>query len=277
MIATEQNSPPQSRVQRMVVTPEQALEWLERANNNNRRLSDTYARRLARDMQAGRWVLTHEGIAFDPNGILIDGQHRLWAVALAAVPVLMHVWFGVTPESLMVINNGKPRNLADNLKLSGTVGSVDGRGLATLRAMLGKGTSDGALTAYEAGELLIRHQEAVAFAVENLARVSRVRGISTGETRAVVARAWYSADRRRLAEFCTVLRTSKAEGDEDDAAILLRTYLTTNLGGSPKVRLERYRKTARALRAFLRGEQLIKLYAVATELFPLPEEIPAAI
>jgi len=275
MITTAQSSPPRPRVQLMTVTPEQALDWLERMNNNNRPLSETYAQRLARDMRAGRWVVTHEGIAFDPQGVLLDGQHRLWAVALAEVPVRMHVWFDVTPESLMVINNGKPRSLADNLKLSGNNGSVSIRDLATLRAMLGKGAHDGALTAHEAGELLTRHQEAIAFAVEQLARVSRAKGISTGETRAVIGRAWYSADRQRLAEFCRVLRTSVGAGDPDQAAILLRTYLTTSLGGSRKLRLERYRKTERALRAFLRGEQLTRLYAAGSELFPLPEEIAA--
>ena len=41
--------------------------------------------------------------------------------------------------------------------------------------------------------------------------------------------------------------------------------------GRPEVR-ERYGKTERALQAYLAGEQLGKLYAATTELFPLPED-----
>jgi len=258
----------------MTVTPERALNWLDNANTRNRKISDSYAQKLARDMRAGRWMLTHEGIAFDPHGVLLDGQHRLWAVVLADVPVRMHVWFDVTPESLMVINSGRSRSLADNLRLGGGLGDVDHRELATLRAMLGRGGRTPGLTPAEAYDLLERHRHAVRFAVEHLGRTARARGLSSGETRAVVARAWYSADRSRLEHFCHVLRSSLAVGPDDEVIIALRTYLTSALGGGWRLRTERYRKTERALLAFLRSEKVAKLYAAGRELFPLPEESP---
>ena len=43
-------------------------------------LTANYDPWIARDMKAGHWRLTHQGIAFDPAGVLIDGQHRLWAI-----------------------------------------------------------------------------------------------------------------------------------------------------------------------------------------------------
>jgi hypothetical protein len=271
MIAHAQMKPSMPAVQLMTVTPGMAANWLEHANTHNRPVSDAYVERLARDMRNGHWVLTHEGIAFDPNGVLLDGQNRLWAVIQADVPVRMHVWFNVTPEALMVINCGKPRSLADNLRLAGCCGDVDKSDLATLRAMLGRG-GNVSMTSSEAAAHWARHRDAVAFAAKHMPYVDGVRGISTAEVRAVAARAYYSADRRRLEEFCRVLRTSIARGDQDRAAILLRNHLTSTAGSSRLARIERYRKTQRALKAFLRGQELTKLYAGEEELFPLPED-----
>jgi hypothetical protein len=262
---------PTAVVHRMTVTPEMALNWLEHANNHNRPVSQKYAERLACDMRNGRWVLTHEGVAFDPNGVLLDGQHRLWAVAFANVPVEMHVWLNVSPESLMVINNGRVRSLADNLRLGGGCGDVDKNQLATLRAMLGKG-HDVALTAAEARQELARHEDAIAFASKHLPPVAGARGISTSETRAVVARAYYSADIKALTDFCDVLRTSIAPFESFRVVVMLRNYLMTSVGGSRALRQERYRKMQRALKAFLRSEDLTRLYAAEGELFPLPGE-----
>jgi hypothetical protein len=255
----------------MTVTPEMAAHWLENANDDNRFLSEPFVARLARDIRAGQWKLTHEGIAFDVHGRLIDGQHRLWAVVQAEIPVRMYVWLNVAPESLMVINIGRPRSLADNLRLSGNCKGVSKNDLATLRAMLARGGSL-SLTPSEAAAHLERHRDAVVYAGRHLPQVSGVRGLSTGETRAVVARAYYSADRQRLEQFCQVLRTSVATGDHDKAAIRLRSYLSTTVGSSQGIRQERYRKTQRALRAFLRGHALTRLSVGDGELFPLPEE-----
>jgi len=272
MIATESAKGTEPFVELMLVTPERALNWLENANNRNRRVSDAYVQRLARDMRNGRWVLTHEGIAFDPNGMLLDGQHRLWAVVMAETAVQMHIWFNVTAESLMVINSGRARTLTDNLKLGGGLGNVSGRELATLRGMLGRGVESPSLTPSEAKELLAKHRQAVGYACEHLAKSARSKGVSTGETRGVVARAWYSGDGERLGAFCEVLRTSVAKGPEDEVAILLRTYLMSTPGNSRQLRRERYGKTERALLAFLEGDELSRLYATDKELFPLPEE-----
>ena len=88
---------------RMSISPEMARRWLEVGNTRNRNMNMAYCERLARDMREGRWVLTHEGIAFSPNGRLLDGQHRLQAIILADLPVAMFVWFDVPAEALMAI------------------------------------------------------------------------------------------------------------------------------------------------------------------------------
>ena len=79
MITTQQPQTTKNvpTVERINITPDMALRWLETTNTNNRKVSEKHVHRLARDMTDGKWRLTHVGIAFDPNGTLLDGQHRL--------------------------------------------------------------------------------------------------------------------------------------------------------------------------------------------------------
>jgi len=64
------------------VTPEMASDWLSTRNwANNRRMSTHTVAKYLGDMKGGLWKLTRQGIIFDTEGQLIDGQHRLRAVA----------------------------------------------------------------------------------------------------------------------------------------------------------------------------------------------------
>lgn len=61
------------------VSPTLAQEWLKK-NVFNRVLSKNVVSKYAYDMKNNDWTLTHQGIAFDTDGNLADGQHRLQAV-----------------------------------------------------------------------------------------------------------------------------------------------------------------------------------------------------
>jgi hypothetical protein len=263
------NAPVAPSVTRMNVTPDMALNWLEAVNTKNRTLSDAHVARLARDMKEGRWRLTHEGIAFDPQGRLLDGQHRLWAVVEAGIPIEMHVWLNVPPEALMAIDSGKPRRLADILHLGGGFDNVTRADLAVLSVMLGGMGGPAKLSAAEASEALSRHACAIAVAVSAL---PSAKCISNATTRAVLARAYYSADHGKLAEFGRMLTSGIVPDASVTSVILLRQYLQSNTGGTWAERRERYAKTQRALAAYLKGESLTRLYAAPQEYFPLPEE-----
>lgn len=112
-----------ARSQWMEVTPELAAEWLKRNVRNRPCTVDTVAA-YARDMRAGHWAATHQGLAFNDRDELIDGQHRLAAVLLAGVPVRMMVTFdlpaqvaGQAATTMDSIDRGKPRSLAHQLAL----------------------------------------------------------------------------------------------------------------------------------------------------------------
>jgi hypothetical protein len=256
----------------MTITPEMAQNWLDNSNNHNRPLSMAYCERLARDMREGNWKTTHEGIAFSSHGRLLDGQHRLTAITLAKVSVTMFVWFDVPPESLMAINNGRPRNLVDLLSLSGAVGGIDFNDVAILRAMLGGMGRAPTLTPAEAAAAYHRHKDAIEFATVYLPRRNGITSVATSDIRAVIARAYYSVDLDRLAAFCQVLCCGLATSPSDRPAVLLFAHLVRNPGTTEMARHDRYARAQRALAAYLRGEDLGRLAPVSNELFPLPEE-----
>lgn len=105
------------------VTPDMARRWLLN-NASNRRVKKHNVDRLARDMRAGQWKLTGEGIKFAPDGRLLDGQNRLTAVCVSGCTVPMFVFRGIDPDAQKVMDSGSARSAADNLIMSGKRNTV---------------------------------------------------------------------------------------------------------------------------------------------------------
>src|SRR3954453_2941387 len=89
------------------------------ANTSNRPLSRSTVRSFAEAMRRGDWLVTHQGIAFDTAGVLVDGQHRLAAIVEADLPVEVTVFTEVEPDTFDVLDTGKRRNAADVLAIEG--------------------------------------------------------------------------------------------------------------------------------------------------------------
>lgn len=103
------------------ITPDMAKEWLEKNMAHNRPVLASTVHAYARQMRAGKWNLTHQGIAFDENGELIDGQHRLRAIIEANIPVQMNVTYNVhrQPGEVFTIDMGRKRTYASIAIMSG--------------------------------------------------------------------------------------------------------------------------------------------------------------
>jgi hypothetical protein len=101
-----------------IVTPAKAITWLENAARN-RNVSDPTVRRYGMDMQAGRWTLNGQGIVFSVEGKLLDGRHRLTAIAATGCEVPMLVVRGAKPESFETMDSGRGRTLANTLGIEG--------------------------------------------------------------------------------------------------------------------------------------------------------------
>lgn len=98
------------------ITPELAREWLARNTPKNRKLRPSTVRDYKGRFQRGEYIITHQGIAFDETGMLIDGQHRLRAIAeLDGVVIPMLVTRGLPANAYQAIDTGLKRSLADSM------------------------------------------------------------------------------------------------------------------------------------------------------------------
>ena len=103
------------------ITPEIAREYLEQAINNwpvSKATVDAYAR-IMRD---GKWSIAPDAIAFDINGNLINGVHRLKAVIESGTTQEFFVVAGLPLEALASTDTCRHRTggevlyIADNYK-----------------------------------------------------------------------------------------------------------------------------------------------------------------
>lgn len=82
---------------RLLVSPELAVLMLQR-NTRNRETREAGIKDNYREVMSDKWAPIADGIAFDSNGVLLDGQHRLLAIAAANKSVEINCAFGLNPE-----------------------------------------------------------------------------------------------------------------------------------------------------------------------------------
>lgn len=118
---TDEHPKQTSRVVQM--TREKAEELLEK-NTGNRPVSPANLDMFCQILRNGEWALTHQGIAIDWDGNLIDGQHRLMAIMITGVTAEIRVTTGIDPATFTKIDNGRIRNAADTLAILGVEGGT---------------------------------------------------------------------------------------------------------------------------------------------------------
>jgi len=129
----------------VTLTPDQARSMLAK-NVKNRTPKKKFIRKLVASIKAGRWEETHQCIAVGPDGNIIDGQHRLYAIAESGVSC--NVWIAMyTDEShaqraRLVTDTGNKRELGEQLELVGTVGDRGRERVAVARMICSLETSN---------------------------------------------------------------------------------------------------------------------------------------
>lgn len=109
----------QVRAEALMVTPEMAERFLAK-NTQNRKLDQVRVQCYANEMRGGFWILNGESIAFDGEGTLVNGQHRLSAVVKAGITVPFLVVRNVPTKSFLVTDTGKNRTSGDVFSINGT-------------------------------------------------------------------------------------------------------------------------------------------------------------
>lgn len=108
----------------VVVDPDMARRFLS-LNDRNRNVRETRVVKYREDMESGRWTFAGDPIRFDATGKLVDGQHRLMALAdsnVSGIPFL--IIRGLPVEAQTVMDQGAKRTAADQLSMRGIKNSA---------------------------------------------------------------------------------------------------------------------------------------------------------
>jgi hypothetical protein len=248
------------------VTPEMARHWL-RNNNFNRPLNQRLVEKYARQMRTGNWQRTHQGIAFDSRGVVLDGQHRLWAIIRSGHAIPMLIFLNENFHVHESIDGGKTRSLLDVVRLEIRDNTLKNRHIYVVKAMwAGRHcVNQNDMTATEVSNLLRNFHLPVRFAVELLEHSH----VADNVVMSVIARAYQSVPQERLIKFCNILRNG--EGSHPSATMILqfRDWLLRLKDRQAATRRDIYKRTEIVLNAFLNNAVTCDLFSDYKELFPL--------
>jgi hypothetical protein len=248
------------------ITPAKAVAYLE-TMDGNRVVRQPKVDYWTAQMRAGLWRTTHQGIAFDVYGHLVDGQHRLWGVVESGVTVKMMVARGLEAEDVAAIDNGLVRDYSDAAHYQGWESD---KVLSPAVKWLVQGAAD---RGRPVPHVILHgwyefYRDGIDYALEARSKTQPARKKMTGPMTAAIARAYYSMEREALDRFVTILRTGQREFDADSAAAVLRdAWLADRLGGPTEQNL----KTQGALRAFDQRRPIRTLQRPEKDAFVIPK------
>lgn len=102
------------------IGPTKAKAYLKKnGTKKNRKLRPALVNQYATEMRAGQWGTTGQGIIFDSNGHLLDGQHRLAAIVMSGKTIDITVTRGVAPKEFKHIDRGAVRTIGVLLQMAG--------------------------------------------------------------------------------------------------------------------------------------------------------------
>ena len=98
--------------ERVFVTPSFASKMLEK-NTDNRPIRRNDVEHWKGVISRGEWRYTHQGIAFNVNGVLQDGQHRLLACVETELPIIIQISIGMPVENYDAVDLQTKRTYGD--------------------------------------------------------------------------------------------------------------------------------------------------------------------
>lgn len=257
------------------ISVEAAVKWLE-GNTHNRVVKDGGVARYAHDIKRGRFPQTHQGIAFDTAGVLIDGQHRLYGILEANATARLLVFTGCPPETQEHIDQGIGRSTIDVMKLAGN-DKVSNYRLSIVRRAV-QGTQPMlVLTRDELSQAFEMYAKHVMFVTDEVFQKRKVHYVMPASMGAVILRASYHEDHGRLKAFGKIMLDGIAPSESDSYAIGIQRWL---MNGAPAERSWTgsrdsliYCKSQRALVGYINREISRNIYPMRDEHWMLPSEI----
>ena len=255
------------------ITPPKATEYLAQ-NLCNRPISPPTVQKYVRLMQAGKFYVTHQGVAFDEEGRLRDGQHRLAAIVAANTPVSLLVTRGLSEEAALAIDDGRKRTDAQALSMA------HGAAISGFLTAIAKEMYTGGLHfATTAKPVTAERLELVEFYGQHAAAMQTVweafrnntAGVGAAYILAALARGTYHVPAKKLKRFAEVLASGYSKEGEE-AIITLRNHILLKRRQEKKTRAlrdELYAKTEQALWDWVEHKGTGRIAKAKQELFPL--------
>lgn len=241
------------------ITPTIAQQILDK--NINRPCGLSTVIEYAKEMTAGRWLLTHQGIAISDEGVLLDGQHRLRAIVMSGVTVKMCVFREVPRKAQVAMDVHRKRSTADSISLDTQV-KISKQQVAIIRVAIGDTNAGTSRKSVQELSALVGAFTLPLEFIDVLTASNKQRGITSAPVLGAIVLAWfYVDDLDRLEQFMQILLgNSLPEGEEDRAAVTLRDWLMRSGTKTAVMRVEAFKKTQRAIVGFMARTPLTKLY-----------------
>jgi hypothetical protein len=235
-----------------------ARDVLSKQNTHNRKMKHKKVKKIAAAIRRGKYLATHQAIAFAEDGTLLDGQNRLAAILQAEKSVLLLTCFGLPNSAQSVIDGITPRTHQEQIAL-GFDHDVNRMWVATAKAMVGMGVTVD-MDSDELEDFLLTHWNAIAAAMD------LTHGSPSSPIIALLARATYSVPGEALKRFYSVFSGGPFDAEEEAAArfgeaVRNKTRLT---------RGDLYAAAQRALLYFLNGKPVKQSKPLYGNYFPLP-------
>jgi len=130
----------------ITLTPDLARDLLAK-NGINRRVRPLALLKYKKAILNGEYRLTHQGIAIDWFGNLIDGQHRCLAVVETGMPVPILLSKNVDPETFKVVDTGSARSAKDGINsVNRNVAAAATRLILSFESGISFGGDDGTIS-----------------------------------------------------------------------------------------------------------------------------------
>lgn len=262
----------------MLVTPAIAADWLENRNIGNRSKSAVTARRYGRLLQAKRWKCTHQGVAFNRDGFLIDGQHRLMAIVATGIAIKLFVIpfvEGMDEETFDVLDSGHRRQAAQLLDGPGaTARAAAARYLGVVDDSFGpehKIVQDILATSVETADVLevVKDWPELMAWASVVGNANKNAHIPPGPHLAVLAQAERSPHRDQIESWLEGINSGAGLGSQDPRLLVRNRFISgTRIAQGQVGQCRAYRLLVKAWNAHATGRGLGVLKASESEARP---------
>lgn len=236
------------------MTPSMAQEILDHCNRGNRRINQAHMKALRRDMESGNWHKDVDRIGFDRDGTLVNGQHRLHALAGANVQSVT-LKLDLDVEQHVSMDSGKNRTYGDHARIAKRVGSdpMPAKCKAILQAGFRLKDASLQLTVDEWNAIWVKVKAAMTQADDaGLFSLGSKANFLTVKSSLFAAMA-AGVPIEMLSHVAEVLRTGVAKGDTDIPVVRLRDALIDTPGSGRANDIKRAAYTQHFVHAVTEG------------------------